>query len=845
MNPRRASALLAVVAATGCGSTKTTLPVLLDQPTGVAAFMGVTVKNSGLHPYVAVSNGGREDLTLLDALDDKPVLSPILLRALAVITKPRPGRLLSGSLHDVDGLGQPLQKADFLGVVLQGSPVMQGVRTWTEDNQVVDALELDLGGYAPGSDVVFAITAPVPDATGAPVPGKIRILFALTGQRLAVAEYDRDPGDGEGIVPGPVTVQDLDFQPMHLAVAEDPRLVYAATLDEVPAGSGRHGVVELDASGAPGTWTEDLLDARGPTRFVAALDVGERDFAVNSVDVKGTEPHVPRVYAMLDSSGCGPAYEIECGIVTIDPAPGVRGVVPDPLGELPYQPPMRLPASPIAMVPVGLPAQVPDTWIPGTTRIHTALGMRDTAAVLAVAAADGRIYPVDLSRRTLLNDKTMLRDVPNTSTQTRTRCEGVATLVDPDSTAGFDALICKIDDPGTDCTPVSDVTARDQVVVTPGYTFTELFSTTWQGVLPGLGGFGFGHDDTPTGPKAMTVGVGGKLRVALQVPTTGTGYTEVVRVYDPALGVRRGDILQLATFDGNVGSDSAQVAALKDACDVECGPVPAPGCVTVDETRAIWPWNIDAHDYVITDILPPDPVDYPGGALVVDDDGKACTAALMAGATPRATVRAAGWMNYGSNVGYAGRPTVFTGPEDPTNVRVHVELRYSDQDAPDKDCPLAPWPANPETVACDDDCRLRCENRLLSHLARRWYTMADQCAEDTGCRDRWGNGADPFPNKTGPVVQFEFTIRKDNAQGVPKPTLDLERDLGYRVSLNGGHAPTTFYPAQYVVWPADLALFDKSPWNVNASTRFFVAYMGDEVYDFSPSEPINLPTLIR
>jgi len=838
---RRTSALLALAVAAGCGSTKTTLPVMFDQPAGVAVFMGVTVKNAGIHPYAAVANGAREDLTLLDAIDDKPVLSPILLRALAVVTHPlaacptcapRPGRLVSGSLHDVDGLGQSLQKADLLGVLIQGSPVMQVVRTWNEDNQMVDELELDLSGYAPGSDVVFAVTAPVPDATGAPVPGKVRVIFALTGRRLVVAEYDRDPGDGEGIVPGPVTVQDLDFQPLHLAVAEDPRLVYAATLDEVPVGSGRHGVVELDASGTPGTWTEDLLDARAPTRLVAALDVGERDFAVNSVDVKGTEPHVPRVYAALDTSGCGPAFEIECGIVTIDPAPGVRGIVPDPLGELPYQPPMRIPASPLAMVPVGLPAQTPDTWTPGTTRIHTSLGMRDTAAVLAVAASDGRIYPVDLSRRTLLNDQTMLRDIANSSTQTRTRCDGVTTLVDPDSTSTLEAEVCTLADPGTACTPVADlVNAKDEVIVTPGYTFTEIFSTVWQGVLPGLGGFGFGHVDTPVGVKAMTLGVGGKLRVAFQTPST-LGYTEVVRVFDPALGVRRGDILQLATFNGNVApGDPASLAA----CEVD---------VPVDETRTIWPWNIDTHDYVVTDILPPDPVEYPGGALVVDDDGSPCMAALMAGATPRASVRAAGWVLSGGNVGYAGRPAVVTAPDDP-NVRIRVELRYSDQDAADKDCPLAPWPANPETVVCDDDCRLRCENRLISHLTRRWYTMADQCAEDTGCRDRWGNGADPFPNKKGPVVQFEFTIREDDLQGVPQPTLNVERDLGYRVSLGGGHSPTAFYPTQYVVWPADLALFDKSPWNVNASTRFYVAYMGDEVYDFSPSEPINVPATIR
>jgi hypothetical protein len=231
----------------------------------------------------------------------------------------------------------------------------------------------------------------------------------------------------------------------------------------------------------------------------------------------------------------------------------------------------------------------------------------------------------------------------------------------------------------------------------------------------------------------------------------------------------------------------------------------------------------------------------------VDDDGSACMAELMKGATPRATVRTAGWVTYGNDVGYAGRPTasVVTLQDGTSAQLIHVELRYSDQDAPDKDCPLAPWPANPETVVCDDTCRIQCENRLLSHLTRRWYTMADQCGQDPDCIRLWAKGPDPFPNVTGPVVQFDFTIREDNAQGKPAVTLNIERDLGYLVSLNGGHFPTAFYPSTYVVWPADLALFDRSPWDVNASYRYYVAYMGDEVFDFSPSEPINLPVLIR
>jgi hypothetical protein len=843
MTLRRASALLLVTAAglvAACGSTKTAIPVVLDQPTGLAAFMGVTAKNAGVHPYLAVANGARDDLTLLDTLDDKPVLAPVLLRSLAVPTGPRPAQVVSGALHDVDGGGQPVQKADLVAVLLEGSPIVQVVRTWSDDNQVVDALEVDLQGVAPGSDALYAVTAPVPDATGAAVPGKVRLVLALTGRRLAVVEFDRDPGDGEGLVrAGPPVIQELDFQPLHLAVAKDPRFVYAATVDDLPAGSGRHGVVELDASGAPGGWAVDLLDARGPTRLVAALDVAERDFSATSTDVDIPEgaPFVPRVYAMLDHVGCGASFEIECGIVTLDPAPGVRGIVPDPLGELAYQPPIRIPAEPIAFAPAGVPAKLIDTWTPERMRVQTGLGIRETSGVLGLAAADGRVYPVDLGRRTLLNDKTMLRDIPNSTAQTRTRASQIGRLlpldpVDPDLEAQI--IACDRTQPDVPCAPTRDLTASaSSVLVTPGYTFNEQFDVVWQGILPNLGGFGTGMatPNVPHGVKAMTADQGGKLRVALQVPST-LGYTEVVRVFDPALGVRPGDIVQIATFN-----------------EVPACEVPEIPPDQVDPTPNTNEQNIDAHDFTIAAVLPPDPVDYPGGALLVDDDSSACVAALRAGRTPRVTIRAAGWVMRGSDVGYAGRPVVTSAPGE-VDVRVHVELRYSDQTAPDKACPLVPWPDHPELVSCDDACRLRCEALKLARLSRRWYTMSDQCGTDLGCRQRWGapqgtNFDDPFPNLKGPVVEFDFTLRTLDAKGKEKPTDAVERDLGLSVSLASGHEPTTRYPGAYVVFPADVAAFDRSPWNASQSYRFYVAYTGDQVFDFSPGEPVNLPVLIR
>ena len=281
---RRTSHLLLAALAAGsaaCGSSTTTSTIGLSEPSAVAVFRGYTTKNVELRPYVAIASAGKDELVLVDALDDKAVLAPVVIRPLAVpVPEPRPAMLVSGSLADGD-------KPDLLVAISAGSTVLQVVQTWTSAGapdvrvRAEAAFARDLADLAPGAELRVVISAPVPvlGASGwAPDPGRVRVVAALTGGRLAVVEYTRDPGPDAAIVAGTPVVQQLGFDVLSLAVnPADPRFVYAATVDPIPTTAGPvMGAAELDATGAPGAWTWRGLDARGPTTLVAASRLAER-----------------------------------------------------------------------------------------------------------------------------------------------------------------------------------------------------------------------------------------------------------------------------------------------------------------------------------------------------------------------------------------------------------------------------------------------------------------------------------------------------------------------------------------------------------------------------------------
>jgi hypothetical protein len=811
-----------------CGSTTTRPLIGLSEPTAVAVFTGITPKDAELHPYLAVANGGRDDLTLVDAVDGEPVLAPVLVRALAVPTVSRPYHLVGAPLAD----GQ----ADLLAVVGAGSSEVQVVDTWSGNVQV--QFTVDVGTLASGAEVLSAVAASVPALDGGEwkaTAGRVRLVLGLTGGRLAVLEFRRE---GAGIALDDAWVQAVGFDAIALAArawptterpaeATDVRYVWAATRDDVPAGSGAYGVVELDSSAPPEAWPLSLLPAGGPTRLIATAHLAER--ARDDTNIPLSTVAVDRVYAALDRSGCGGQSAIACGIVIIDPSPPVRGILPDPLGELPYHPPIQLPAEVVVMATAVVPVVPPKDASPGRMQLLPGTGTRDATGVLAAAAANGRVYTVDIGRRTTLNNTTLIRPVDG-GAQTRTRVDSFLQLQLPNSTQVILAVWCDDSVLGGPCEPTLDpVKSFRAVKVTPGYTADDVIDVGYQAILPGLA-----LRQAETGETA------GEPWIAFQTRRDpGPGFTGAARLYDPELGVQAGDIVQIYPSEGTICG--------REATDVNPG---------FDDSLLV--------EAKVAGFALPDPDRHPGGALLLDGaelpaEQAACLASLVAAGETRirGRVRAGGFVTLGRVLGYGGRPAIVSPPGDP-DLRIQVDLRYADERAPEQACPLVPWPADPGAVTCLGECRERCERRVLARKSRRYYTVTDQCGLDTEtCSPLWGEPiydvdgkrtgyTDPLPAIVGPVLSVLLTVRTADGQGNLLPTADVDRGLFVEIGTAGGVNP--MYRAATTgtaVSPTGIVAFDRSPWDAIASYRFYVSYASGLVLDFSPGEAINTPRSIR
>lgn len=783
--------LSAALAACG-GSTTPDPSIGLSFPTAVAVFHGYTQKNpSERRPYLAIANAGRGDLNLVDAVDDRPAPAPILIRALQVPALSGPMLLAAGSLGDGG--------ADLLAVAAEGGSAVQLVETWSPANRVV--LELDLAVDAPGAQILSMVAAPVPEPAATAgvwqaAAGRARLVLGLAGGRIAVLDFERPDATTGEIVLASSAVQQVGFDAVSLTTAPDVVHLYAATPDDVPAGSGVYGVVELDGSGAPGAWTTSILPTRAPTRLVATWRLMER--VDEDSEIFSPTP-VDRVYAALDPVGCGASFPIDCGIAVVDPSPGVRGLLPDPIGEMPHLPPIRVPGQAIALVPGPPPVRPPtdaatdrDYGAP-YMRVIPTTGARATTGVLAVPTTLGRVYYIDLARRTVLNDRTMLR--PTGGVETRTRADGLA-YSGPEGTEQILAVVACAD--GT-CEPTRDPTlALDAIKVTPGYTYDETWRLEYQGDLPEL-----------SGKPAQAGSTGGLVWVAAQSPDVrGSGFVNVVRLYDPALGVHAGDLVTITST----------------------GLTECPG----------------SFDATVADFAVPDLSRYPGGALVLtagaEPEAQACLARLGAGATGLGLwVRAQGFLLAASAAGYAGRGEVIQPAPD---LRVRARLQYENEDA--LTCPLAPWPARPDLVTCLGACRDQCERLSLSRKARRIYNVADSCEAadaDASCVELWGHLS--LPNAQGPVVDLEVAHRFVDATRTDTPAT-VDRNLRASFQTASGIWPTSRTPLSgAATLPTGAAAFDRSPYVQGDGYRFFVSYLNDFVFDFSPSQTLNIGTSIR
>jgi hypothetical protein len=866
------------IALAACNNSTSTLTIGLSDPASVAVFDGLTSKRPDVHPYVAVANAGRDELILIDPEDDKAVMAPILVRALAIpMPGPLPSIVAAADLGD-DAPAPAAKRADLLVAVSSGSTTLQLVQTWAGPGgeaapRVLPDDEVELGGELGG--VVLALTAMPVDGK----PGHARVVAALSGARIAVVEYVRQ-GDGS-IKPAALVadVQDLRLGPGQpgfdaLSLAWDPadlKHLYAATGDRIPTvggpPEGTAGVAQFDVTGDPGTWTWRALDARAPTRMVAAWTLKERlpEEVAGTTILKSEfelDP-VQRVYAFLDPLHCGPDARVGCGIAVIDPVAG--GLRADVSGRMPYLAPIPIPNLPTAFAISGPPAMAP----PNDPSFADPIECKDepvgcvimkvlygtepqgTTAVMAVPTTGGVVYYVDLGRWAIPNNTDILRE------NTRTAPTSAATLglvPTAQSTEPMALGVWSVPLPGkhdeADALRTDPTGMLLGVPVTPGYTNTDTWTVTFEGVLPGL-----------EARLGETFDAGnGRTRVAVQVTTCREGETppctgaptQVARLYDPALGVRVGDILVVQTAG-------------------------------LDETRCG-----KTAEGIISEILPPDPA-HPGGSVAIEPDptktcgttdsdadvacrlGPTCIADVLRAGTPQAgqphrvvSVRSgskvAGTDFFqvlvtSSGLGYAGRARV---GGNSTAAGGLYSLEYpalaQGEDALAPGCPLVPWPfpeqvtAATPSVGCDATCRSTCEALVLARKARRIYHVSDRCAktEDVGCEQAWPPAKYPFPLADGPVIAFRVGLKNLGTGGVETRT--PLRGLTLSITTRSGISLASRSPSNLggsPAYPQGAVSFDKSTYNAGAGYRFYVPYADGHVLDFTPASSASSPTVIR
>jgi hypothetical protein len=820
----------AAVVAAGCAKNTSRPGAKLHGPQGVAVYRGFGVDQPGvLRPLLAVANTRGDDLRIIDAVTDRVLEGPTLVAALAVPTEPRPSLIAAGSLHDQSPAGTNALRSDLLvvaprGLVLRPFPAPAGtfgatielVVTWDERTRV--ASTVDLGDLAPEGALTSLLVAPVLESDGAggwqPTPNQARVLATTTDGALLSMLATRDPADStNAITLGAPRVQLLGFAGLDLALSQDGTRIYVATLDPIPSAGGVLGVAELDNTVAAGDLPVRALTTRIGTTQVAALDVApfldnDKILPIDpELDTFG--PAEPRVYASLDSGSCGRDRSMPCGIAVIDPVRG--GLAADPSGELPYQLPIQVPGEVVDFAVSG-PPSISDK--PGYLKFDPGSGLRWTKAFAAVSTTSGRIYLVDLSHFSVGNVLSPLTGSASTRViNSASYLPASASGAPPTDAAAIGLWYEPIGKPAA---LLFDSFAAAGVAVTPGYTNSETFTITYQGKLPGL-----------SSRQAVAHVVSGAPEwIAIQEATgltaSGTSpWRSVARLYDPRLAVHIGDLVVVEAFPTGVCTGGA-------------------------------------FELVVTALLPPDPLLYPGGAVAVTpatlQDPLADPRCLPQGADTAVTVsfRVPYLVLAGAASGYAGRPEIVFGDPESTP---RFEFKYQDETA--LACPIMAddpqqWPpAAADIAACDAACRATCERLVLSRRARRSFYMTDGCLEISSasglaCNDKWVKlWGLRFPMPTGPVVAFKV--------GITDPDLGLTLKRGtylYFVTgsgfLPGSRSPRLGSTVTGATAPYGVTLYDKSAVTglANDGLRGFAAYADNLVLDFAPWSNV-VPVIIR
>lgn len=816
--------LLPLLLATACSSGVKALSARYSAPAALAPFDGYTTKRPGeLHRYLAVASARSDEIRILDPEDGATVTSPGLVFPLSVPT-PAPARLASASLGDGG--------ADLLAVAGMGSPTVGVVTTWRMDSRVspvgpianpvpTDPLSLsvdlttdaDLGDGA----VILSMAAMTTPASALPAGAHgARILLGLSTRQLAVIEYLRDDATG-GLVRvasgGALPKQALGVQPLDMAAEPGGSRLFVATGDPLLDRNGVQvqGVAQVDASqGVAAAWPVVGLDARGPTRLVAAGVFAERSRA--SSRAYGA-PQLD-VFAVLDESSCGPDRPIDCGVVTLAPDQGTGGVPADPAGELPYRAPIQLASAaapqvaayPLALALV-LPRRPPAPDPPGddpipdlfdgappdrnvtpVLNIYRTTGTAQATALLAVAAADGYLHMVDPSRWGVLNDGDALRGTGFARVASAVR----EPALPPATLPAFGVWNDRSSDGTTLVTTLSDM--LPEVAITPGYTPSDTWALEWNGLLPGLvQRYGALQAD------------GSRFTLAVQSADAGGRWTAAARIWDGSLGIHRGDLVVVSCPDaaGNARSFTARVADLELPDDLKQPPPAAPL--------------------------------YPGGALVLDGDGGGtCQEIPGSPAMVHFDVRAQGLLLRGVRFGYAGRP----------QLDQVFELRWQDE------APLE-LAAQGDPVANGDAVRQAQETLAVVRRARRKFYPADgPCGapgSTTACATVFPAGFDPTgydPITAGPVIRLRVGVQCPAADPACAPNLDQHRleaaalgsELGLVFTTADGLARSLRRGVLVQAMPTAVTTVDRSRYATTRTlgTEVYASFLDDEVIHFSP-----------
>ncbi len=842
MGGRRPWLLLLLVGA-ACSSGVKALSARFQGPAALAPFAGYTTKRPGeLHRYLAVASARGDEIRILDPEDGVTVTSPGLVFPLSVPT-PAPVRLASASLGD----GGP----DLLAVVGEDSSTVGVVTTWDLLSRVAAvgppdsmALSVDLSAdpeIGDGAAILSLAAMTTPASAGGGAPGA-RVLIGLSDRRLAVIEYARDPADG-GLVRLPVTPaaslpkQALGVRPLDIAVEPGGSRLFVATDEGLVDQSGApvQGVAQVDASQAAGAaWPVVGLDARGPTRLVAAGVFAERTRASS----RAYAPPVLHVIAALDESSCGPDRTSDCGLAMMEPDQGTGGVPADPAGELPTRAPIPIvfagadgkplgtSTPPLALAMV-MPRRPPAPDLPGDVPIGALFDgdppdrnvspllsiyrrpevsnvdrTAQTTALLAVIAADGWVHLVDPSRWGVVNDADALRGtryarVTIVIGEPATEHAAIAAFGVYRDVSGKLGLVTPFTG-GEDPTATNPRTVQmaDEVLVTPGYALDDFWLVEWNGLLPGI-----------SGRQAVLQVDAGRFTVAVQGRQDAShDWVATARIWDGSLGVRRGDLAVVS-------------------------------CLDASETTQTFEARVT--DFVLPDDLqtpPPASPTYPGGALVLDGDGAGvCQEAPGSPATVALGLRAQGLLLRGTAFGYAGRPEL----DQP------FELRWQDEG------PLL-LAAQGDPRVDPDGVRQAQETLAIVRKARRkFYPHDGPCgATDTAtaCAITFPAGVDPAgydPIAAGPVLRFRIGVACPAAEADCAAHLDAHRleaaklgsELGLDIGTSGGLVPSVRRATLVQAMPTAVATVDRSQYASTRSygTEVYASFLDNEVIYFSPA----------